>query len=51
MPVVAAGLIFRIGMGVLSRLIPQIQIFFVALPLQMMGGFAVLALTLAMLAA
>ncbi len=46
MPLIAAGLIFRIGMGVLSRLIPQIQIFFVALPLQMMGGFAVLALGL-----
>jgi flagellar biosynthetic protein FliR len=46
MPLIAAGLIFRIGMGVLSRLIPQIQIFFVALPLQVMGGFAVLALGL-----
>lgn len=46
MPVIAAGLIFRIGMGVLSRLIPQIQVFFVALPLQMMGGFVVFALGL-----
>lgn len=46
MPLVAAGLIFRIGMGVLARLIPQIQVFFVALPLQMMGGFIVLALGL-----
>jgi flagellar biosynthetic protein FliR len=46
MPVLAAGLIFRIGMGVLSRLIPQIQIFFVALPLQMLGGFVVFALAL-----
>jgi flagellar biosynthesis protein FliR len=46
MPVIAAGLLFRIGMGVLSRLIPQIQVFFVALPLQMMGGFAVFALGL-----
>lgn len=46
MPVVAAGLIFRVGMGVLSRLIPQIQVFFVALPLQIMGGFAVVALGL-----
>lgn len=46
MPVIAAGLIFRIGMGVLSRLIPQIQVFFVALPLQMLGGFVVFALGL-----
>ncbi|MEZ6024012.1 MAG: flagellar biosynthetic protein FliR [Hyphomonadaceae bacterium] len=44
MPVVAAGLIFRVGLGVLSRLIPQIQVFFVALPLQIMGGLVVFAL-------
>lgn len=44
MPLLAAGLIFRVGMGVLSRLIPQIQVFFVTLPLQIMGGLAVLAL-------
>ncbi|MEJ0060546.1 MAG: flagellar biosynthetic protein FliR [Terricaulis sp.] len=46
MPVVAAGLIFRIGLGVLSRLIPQIQVFFVALPLQLLGGFVIIALGL-----
>ena len=46
MPVLAAGLIFRLGLGVLSRLIPQIQVFFVVLPLQLMGGFAVIALGL-----
>ena len=46
MPVIAAGLIFRVGLGVLSRLIPTIQVFFVALPLQMMGGFVVFALGL-----
>ena len=46
MPVIAAGLIFRVGLGVLSRLIPQIQVFFVALPLQIMGGFVVIALGL-----
>jgi flagellar biosynthetic protein FliR len=46
MPVIAAGMIFRVGLGVLARLIPQIQVFFVILPLQVMGGFAVLALGL-----
>lgn len=46
MPVIAAGLIFRVGLGVLSRLIPQIQVFFIALPLQVMGGLAVFALGL-----
>lgn len=45
-PVVAAGLIFRVGLGVLSRLIPSIQVFFVALPLQIMGGLVVFALGL-----
>jgi flagellar biosynthetic protein FliR len=45
-PLVAAGMIFRVGLGVLSRLIPQIQVFFVALPLQIMGGLVVFALGL-----
>lgn len=46
MPVMAAGLIFRVGLGVLARLIPSIQVFFVALPLQVMGGLVVMALGL-----
>ena len=45
-PVVVGGLIFRAGLGVLSRLIPTIQVFFVALPLQLMGGFMLIALGL-----
>lgn len=45
-PVVVAGLIFRVGIGVLSRMIPQIQVFFVTLPLQVLGGLAVFALGL-----
>lgn len=45
-PLVVAGMIFRVGLGVLSRLIPQIQVFFVALPLQIMGGLVVFALGL-----
>lgn len=46
-PLIVAGLIFRLGLGVLSRLIPQIQVFFVVLPLQVLGGFVVFALGLA----
>jgi flagellar biosynthetic protein FliR len=45
-PLITAGIIFRVGLGVLSRLIPQIQVFFVALPLQIMGGLVVFALGL-----
>lgn len=43
-PLIAAGLVFRLGLGVLARLIPSIQVFFVVLPLQMLGGFVILAL-------
>jgi flagellar biosynthetic protein FliR len=45
-PVIVAGLVFRLGLGVLARLTPQIQVFFVALPLNIMGGFLILALGL-----
>lgn len=45
-PVVVGGLIFRVGLGVLARLIPTIQVFFVALPLQLLGGFCLIALGL-----
>jgi flagellar biosynthetic protein FliR len=45
-PVVVAGLVFRLGLGVLARLAPSIQVFFVALPLNIMGGFIVLTLGL-----
>lgn len=45
-PVVVAGLVFRLGLGVLARLAPSIQVFFVALPLNILGGFVVLTLGL-----
>ena len=41
-PFVAVGLIFYLGIGLLSRLMPQVQVFFVALPLQVTAGIAVL---------
>jgi flagellar biosynthetic protein FliR len=37
-PILAFGLIFYVGLGLLSRLSPQIQVFFIALPLQLIGG-------------
>lgn len=45
-PMIVAGLIFRVGLGVLSRLIPQIQVFFITLPLQVLGGLVVFVLGL-----
>ena len=45
-PLIVGGLIFRVGLGVLARLIPTIQVFFVILPLQILGGFFLIALGL-----
>ncbi|MDC9700708.1 MAG: flagellar biosynthetic protein FliR [Alphaproteobacteria bacterium] len=38
-PFLAFSLIFYISMGVLSRLMPQVQVFFIALPLNIIAGF------------
>lgn len=46
-PFIAFGLIFYLGLGLLSRLMPQIQIFFVAMPANILIGFLLLALVLA----
>jgi flagellar biosynthetic protein FliR len=45
-PFVVVGLVFYVGLGLLSRLMPQIQVFFIAVPLQLVLGFLVMALTL-----
>jgi hypothetical protein len=36
------GLVFNIALGVLSRLMPQMQVYFVAVPLSIMIGFLIL---------
>ena len=46
-PFLVFGLLFNLGLGVLSRLMPQMQVFFVGIPLQILGSMAVFALTLA----
>ncbi len=45
-PFLAFGLIFYAGIGVLSRLMPQVQIFFVVMPLNIWIGFVLFALLL-----
>lgn len=45
-PFIAYGLIFNAGLGLLTRLMPQLQIFFIAMPLNILFGFTVLALVL-----
>lgn len=37
-PLLAFGMIYNMGLGLMSRLSPQIQVFFIALPLQVLGG-------------
>ncbi len=45
-PILVFGLVFYAGLGLLSRLVPQMQIFFIAQPLQVLGGLAMLAVAL-----
>ncbi|MAP94031.1 MAG: flagellar biosynthetic protein FliR [Ponticaulis sp.] len=40
-PAIAFGLIFNLGLGLAARLIPQIQIFFIALPSSVMIGLII----------
>lgn len=44
-PFIVVGLLFYIGLGLIARLMPQVQVFFIAIPLQIMLGFFLLALT------
>lgn len=50
-PFLAFGLIFYLGVGVLSRLIPQVQVFFLAMPLNIMLGMILFMLLLSTLMA
>jgi flagellar biosynthetic protein FliR len=45
-PFIVMGMLFYLGMGLLARLMPQVQIFFIAMPVQIFLGFTVMAMTL-----
>jgi len=45
-PFILVGILVSVGMGLLTRLMPQAQIFFVAMPLQILLGLLVFGLTL-----
>ncbi len=45
-PFLVFGLLFNLGLGVLSRLMPQMQVFFIGLPLSILLGLALLLLVL-----
>jgi flagellar biosynthesis protein FliR len=38
------GLLFNLGLGVLSRLMPQMQVFFVGMPLSILVGLLIFLL-------
>ncbi|MET0315122.1 MAG: flagellar biosynthetic protein FliR [Hansschlegelia sp.] len=48
-PFLVFGLVFNLGLGVLSKLMPQLQVFFVAAPLTLIVGFALFALVIGVL--
>jgi flagellar biosynthetic protein FliR len=43
-PFVIGALVLNVALGLLARLAPQVQIFFVAIPGQIVAGIALLAL-------
>ena len=45
-PFLVFGLVFNIGLGVLSRLMPQMQVFFIGLPLSILLGLLLLLLVI-----
>ena len=46
-PFLVFGLVFNIGLGVLARLMPAMQVYFVGVPLSILAGFLILALVIA----
>ena len=45
-PFLVFAIVFNAGLGLLSRLMPQLQIFFIAAPVQIIAGFGILLLVL-----
>jgi len=45
-PFLVFGILFNLGLGLLSRLMPQMQVFFVGMPLSILAGFLILLLVI-----
>jgi flagellar biosynthetic protein FliR len=45
-PFLVFGLLFNLGLGVLSRLMPQMQVFFIGMPLSILLGLLLLVLVI-----
>ena len=48
-PFIVFGLVFNLGMGILSRLMPQLQVFFLAMPATVGVGLILMAVLLSMM--
>jgi flagellar biosynthetic protein FliR len=48
-PLVIFSLVFNVGLGLLNRLVPQMQVFFVGMPMQILGGLSIMALSIAVI--
>ena len=45
-PIIVYALVFNAGLGIIARLVPQLQVFFVAIPINITLGFVILAIVL-----
>jgi flagellar biosynthesis protein FliR len=45
-PFIIFGLVFNVGLGLLARMMPQMQVYFVAMPLSILAGFLILAVVI-----
>ncbi len=41
-PFLVFGLVFNAGLGILSKMMPQMQVFFVGMPLSILAGYIIL---------
>jgi len=45
-PFLVYGLVFNVGLGLVARLMPQLQVFFIAMPINILMGYGILILSL-----
>jgi flagellar biosynthetic protein FliR len=45
-PFLVYGIVFAVALGLLARLMPTLQVFFIAMPMQILVGFALMAVAL-----
>jgi flagellar biosynthetic protein FliR len=48
-PFIVFGLVFYLGIGILARLMPQLQVFFVAMPATITTGLVLMAILLSLI--